>query len=235
MTTEQLAELARELVNAATQKNLTLRILGGVAVFIRCESIAAHPTLQRNVADVDLVAPRKDLKQVAELFSALGLAKRQQTERMMHFERDGIPVELSDTSIHEDYSLDLALRLALYSPTVPLADLLLIKLQRKNFVEKDIKDSIALLLDHRVAREEAEEQISYAYIAQMTRGNWGRFQSVYDNTITLEKILPKYIEPEEAQLVWRRIELIQGEMDRVHKSVGWMVNQVFRKPSEIAR
>ena len=123
----------------------------------------------------------------------------------------------------------------LYPLTLPLADLLLIKLQRKNFIEKDIKDSIALLLDHRVAREEAEEQISHAYIAQRTRGNWGRFHTVYDNTITLEKILPKYIEPEEAQLVWRRIELIQGEMDRVHKSVGWMVNQIFRKPTEIAR
>ena len=108
-------------------------------------------------------------------------------------------------------------------------------LQRKNFVEKDIKDSIALLLDHRVVREEVDEQISFAHIAQMTRGNWGRFHTVYDNTIALEKILPRYIEPEEAQLVWRRIELIQGEMDRVHKSVSWMVNQIFRKPTEVSR
>jgi len=235
MTTEQLAALARELVDVAAQKNLTVRVLGGVAVYLTCESIGSHPTLQRNIADIDLVAPRQDLESVVQLFLGKGLKKLLQTDRTLHFDRDGIQVELSSPLFREDFSLDLGSRLTLYTPTLPLADLLLVKLQRKNFVEKDIKDSIALLLDHRVAREEADEQISYSYIAQLTRGNWGRFHTVYDNTIALEKILPKYIEPEEAQLVWRRIELIQGEMDRVHKSVGWMVNQIFRKPSEISR
>lgn len=235
ITSEQLVAVVRELVEAAAQKNLMVRVLGGVAVYLTCESIPSHPTLQRNIADIDLAAPRKDLESVAQLIIAQGFTRLRQTDRTLHFERAGIQVELSDPMFHEDFSLDLGSRLALYSPALPLADLLLIKLQRKNFVEKDIKDSIALLLDHRVAREEAEEQISHSYIAQLTRGNWGRFHTVYDNTITLEKILPKYIEPEEGQLVWRRIELIQGEMDRVHKSVSWMVNQIFRMPTEIAR
>lgn len=227
--------LARGLVDTAAQKDVKVRLLGGAAVLLTCESISAHTNLQRNIADADFVTAREDFDRAVQIFEGQGLVKLKEYAGRIFFEKDGLQVEISAPKFHEDFPLDLSRRIAIYPLTLPLADLLLIKLQRRDFVEKDIRDSIALLLDHRVAREEAEDQISYAYIAEMTRGNWGRFHTVYDNTITLEKILPKYIEPEEAQLVWRRIELIQGEMDRVHKSLGWLVNQVLRKPTEVAR
>lgn len=54
-------------------------------------------------------------------------------------------------------------------------------------------------------------------------------------SITLEKVLDKYLEPEEAQLVWRRIELLQEDMDREPKSFGWMINQFIKRPTEVPR
>ena len=112
---------------------------------------------------------------------------------------------------------------------------MLIKIARVKFEEKDIQDSIALLLDHRVGRGEGEDQIDRQYIAKLAGKNWGLFTTAYDNTVALEKILDRYLEPEEAQLVWRRIELLQEDMDREPKSFGWMVNQFLRRPSEVAR
>jgi hypothetical protein len=202
---------------------------------MRCPSIASHAALQRSFKDVDLVAARGDLYALVELFNAHGAKVSTRGPAQIMFDKEGSEIELSDVNFREDYALDLSGRLPLASPTLPLDDLLLIKLQRREFKEKDTQDSIALLLDHRVAREEAEEQISHTYIAQRTRGDWRRFHTVYDNTILLESNLPKYLEPEEAQLVWRRIELIQGEMDRQPKSLGWMVNQFVRKPTEVPR
>jgi len=235
LTNDQLAAFAKELVEAAEQENIVLRALGGIAIFIVSPSIATHPTLQRSFKDVDFVAAHKHFDALVELFAAHGAVLRSREHLQIKFDKEGNEIELSDTNFREDYSLDLSPRLKLTSSTLPLSDLLLIKLQRKQFHEKDIQDSIGLLLDHRVAREESEEQISHAYIAQLTRADWGRFHTVYDNTITLESIFPKYLEPEEAQLVWRRIELIQGEMDRQPKSVGWMVRQFARKPSQVPR
>lgn len=235
LTNDQLAALAKELVAAATQKNILLRVMGGVAVYMTCPSIETHSALERMSNDLDLVAARKDFDALVELFAARGIVLRTREQSQMVFDKDGTEIELSDTTFHEDHRIDLSTRLALSSPTLPLADLLLIKLQRKTFAEKDVQDSIALLLDHRVARGEAAEQIDHLYIAQRTRGYWSLFTTVYDNAISLEKVLPKYLEPEEAQLVWRRIELIQGDMDFQPKSLTWMANQIVRRPSQVPR
>jgi hypothetical protein len=235
LTNDQLAAFTKVLVDGAAQKKVVLRALGGMAIYMSCPSIASHATLQRTFKDVDLVAARSDFDVLVELFNTLGAKMRTRASLQITFDKEGSEIELSDTDLREDYALDLSDRLPLFSPTLPLADLLLIKLQRKEFEEKDIKDSVALLLDHRVARDEVEGQISHAYIARMTRADWRRFHTVYDNTITLERNLPKYLEPEEAQLVWRRIELIQGDMDRQPKSLGWMMNQFVRKPAQVPR
>jgi hypothetical protein len=232
MTNDQLAALAKSLVEAASQKNLTLRVMSGVAVYLTCPSIETHPALQRQIKDVDFVAPRTQWDALAELFQTLGATPRERQQKSWVFDHSGAVIELCDARF--DYN-DLTPRLALALPTLPLADVLLFKLQRQPFEERDIQDAIALLLDHRVAKGEAEDQINHEYIAQLCRSNWNLFHRVYDNTVTLEKILDKYIEPEEAQLVWRRIELIQGDMDQQPKSLGWMINQFLKKPTQVPR
>ena len=232
-TSDQLAALAKELVNAAAEQRLTMRVLGGVAVYLTCPSIATHPTLPRAIKDLDFVAPRADFDALAELFFARGVTAKTRDESQWLFDKDGVEIELTDPIFHERYHLDFTARLALASPTLPLADLLLIKLQRAPFADKDIKDAIALLLDHHAARGEADGQIDCAYIAQLCARDWGLFTAVYDNTVRLEQILDRYLVPKEAQLVWQRIEVLQAEMDRAPKSFAWMVNQILRRPAQV--
>ncbi len=235
MTNDQLIALAKALVEAAATKNSRLRVLGGLAILMNCSSIETHPTLQRAYGDLDFVAPRADWDALLEIFSLRGIALITKEPARWVFDKDGLVIELTVPQLNPDHRIDLSARLSLATPTVPLADLLLIKLQRKQFAAKDIKDSIALLLDHRVARGEAEDQIDHEYIAQLGARDWSLFTTVYDNTVQLEKILDQYLEPEEAQLVWRRIELLQEEMDRQPKAFGWMANQFLRRPSQVPR
>lgn len=232
MTNDQLAALAKSLVAAAMQKNLTLRVMSGVAVYLTCPSIETHPALQRQIKDVDFVAPRTQWDALAEIFQAQGAAPREKKPNAWLFDQAGIPIELRSPRF--DYA-DASPRLALAAPTLSVTDLVLFKLQRQPFAERDIQDAIALLLDHRVTQEEAADQINHPYIAHLCKSNWNLFHRVYDNTVTLEKILDQYIEPEEAQLVWRRIELIQGDMDQQPKSLGWMLNQFLKKPTQVPR
>ncbi|MBI4788234.1 MAG: hypothetical protein HY782_14475 [Chloroflexi bacterium] len=230
---DQLAALARKVVSAAAEKNRVVRALGGVAVHMTCPSFETHPALQRAVKDVDLVARRKDFDAAAEVFAGLGATLRAKESGQWKFDKGGIEIELAVPTFREYHRIDLGPRLALSSPTLPPADLLLIKLQRRDFVEKDLQDSIALLLDHDVAETEDGERINADYIAKLCARDWGLFTTVYDNTLALEKTLDKFLGAEEAQLVWQRIERIQGEMDRQPKSLGWMLNQIIKRPAQV--
>jgi hypothetical protein len=232
MTSEQQAAVAKMLVNAAKQKELTLRVIGGVAVYATCLSIETHPKLQRTIKDIDFLAPRGDWHALEGIFAANGLHLRGKEDDSWIFDKDDLTVELCDPNFG---FVNFARRLTLASPTLPLTDLLLIKLSRRPFAARDIQDAIALLLDHRVTRGEAEGRINHEYIARLCAHDWKLFHAVYDNAVTLEKLLDQYIEPEEAQLVWRRIELIQGDLDQQPKSFGWMVNQFLRKPMQVPR
>ncbi len=231
---DELVELGRELVKSAQQDGMMLRVLGGVAIQMVCPSIKTHPSLQRQVKDLDFVAPRDQMQQVASFLSSQGLQLSRQAKSEIAFDKQGTEIEVTVPDFREDHRIDLAPRLALASPTLPMADLLMVKLARVRFEEKDIKDSVALLLDHETAEEEAEGKINSAYIARLTASDWGLFRTVYGNTVTLEKVVDKYLEPEEQRRVWRKVETIQGDMDRRPKTLGWMINQILRRPTEVA-
>ncbi len=230
---QQLAALARDLVAAAAEQNLITRVLGGVAVVLTCPSIATHPSLQRGIKDLDLVARRADFDAIARVFEARGAVAQTRKSDEWLFNKDGVEVELTAPDFREDYAIDLTPRLALASPALPAGDLLLVKLQRRKFADKDIQDSAALLLDHSVGQADPEGQIDAAYIARLCARDWGMFQTVYGNTVTLERVLERYLEPAEAQSTWQRIEAIQSAMDAAPKSVGWMANQLLHRPHEI--
>ncbi len=231
---DQLTAIASDLVHAAKEKGIALRVLGGVAVFMTCPSVANHPSLQRKLKDLDLTVPRQDMDRLPELFTPHGLKLRKREPSRMTFEKPGIEVEAFAPDFVQHYRIDLTGRLSLSSPTLPLADLLLIKMQRDPIAEKDIQDAIALLLDHPVGKGEASGQINAEYIARLGGQDWGLFQSVYANTIKLEQVVDRFLGLEEQRQVWRRVELIQEEMDRQPKSFGWMIQQILRRPMQVA-
>ena len=183
---------------------------------------------------MDFVAPREQMRGIIGLLAGQGIPVRRQDKSEVAFEKEGTEIEVTIPDFREDHRIDLGPRLGLSSPTVPMSDLLLIKLARVHFEEKDIQDSLALLLDHEAVAGQGEGKIDSAYIAKLTGQDWGLFKTVYDNTVTLEKVVDKYLEPEEQRLVWRRIESIQEAMDRQPKSAGWMINQILRHPTQLA-
>ncbi|MCX7840290.1 MAG: hypothetical protein N2559_12685, partial [Anaerolineae bacterium] len=65
--------------------------------------------------------------------------------------------------------------------------------------------------------------------------DWNLFHTVYDNLIALEQVLDKYLPRKEARRLWQRVELLQAELDRAPKSLGWMVRQILRKPTQVPR
>lgn len=239
MDPRELVEVGSEIVRQANTRGLNLRLMGGVAVYATCPGIAEHPKLQRDFSDIDLVADDNAWGALPELFASLGFIASAATPRKAAFIRGGLSIDVRSADFQDCFDFDLSRRLMPGQTTIPLVDLLLLKLQKRQFAEKDVQDSIALLLDHRVADGGDEETIDRVYLYELTNKNWGLWTTVFDNTVTLEKILDRYIDPEEAQLVWRRVELIQEVMDGKGKSLGWWLRAIpnrhirwYREPAD---
>ncbi len=223
---EQL-QLATEVINDAAARGGTVRVYGGIAIYARCPSLETHLKLQRTNVDLDLMAASDAWNMLPDLFIARGFAMQRNNPKQMILTKGHLNVDIRNAQFREGYSFDFAPRLALSPITLPLVDLLLLKLQRFDFAEKDIQDAIVLLLDHRVVSGgEDAETIDRDYLWKITNQNWGLWTTVFDSTVQLEKILDKYLEPEEAQLVWRRIEQIQEVMDGKGKSLRWWLRAI---------
>lgn len=230
MTAGELVALGTEIVNEAEKQGSTLRMYGGVAIYARCPSIETHASLQREYVDLDLVAAENGWNKLPEFFQARGFAVQENAPTKLTLTRDNVLIDVRAAAVSEDFSFDLAPRLNITPLTLPLADLLLLKLARVKFADKEIKDSAALLLDHRVSDGgDEEDEINRAQIYRAANRDYRLWKTIFDNTVTLEKIFDKYLEPEEGQLAWRRIERIQEVLDGKSHSLGWWVGRVVER------
>jgi hypothetical protein len=221
-------QVGTQLVNAAGAQGLTLRMNGGVAIYARCPSIEGNARLQRPYGDIDFVVDAGGWQRIGDVFTANGFSRRGESANEQHFVKDGVLAKVSTPTLHEDFDLDVSSRLALVPLTLPLVDLLLIKLARVDFKEKEIQDAAALLVDHRVADDgDEEEDINRTYLYHLVNNEYKLWKTVFDNTVTLEKVYDKYLEPEQAQLAWRRTELLQEVLDGKGHSFGWWAGRVL--------
>lgn len=175
------------IVGLAREAGLELRLLGGVAIGLRCPSARRGP-LARSYKDIDFIARGRDRRRVEELFAAIGYRPESEFNTLhgqhrlffLDPEHDREADVFLDT-VAMCHELDLRDRLAVDDPTLPLADLLLLKLQVVEAGERDLKDGVALLSDHGFARE----AIDLDYIAAILAGDWGWWRTA---TLGLERL-----------------------------------------------
>ena len=99
------------------------------------------------------------------------------SERMIFYDRpNGRHIDLFVGGFRMCHALPLADRIERDSPTLPLAELLLTKLQVVQLNAKDANDIIALLLDHDVG-EDDDDTVNAAYVAQLLARDWGLWRT----------------------------------------------------------
>jgi hypothetical protein len=112
-------------------------------------------------------------------------------------------------------------RLALEPVTVPLAELLLTKLQVVQLNEKDVRDALALLHDHPVEESDGDA-INAAQVARLCASDWGLWRTFTANLAALEGHLDRYELPEESKgRIVERIEGLQERIEQEPKPLGW--------------
>ncbi len=185
---DPLAEALR-LIGLADAQGAMLRLMGGLAFHAQAPEWTAR--VERERRDIDLATTSRDRKAVAELLVANGYVPDRQYNalyghKQLYFvdparER---PVDVLVDRLEMCHSFLFADRLALDRPTIPLADLLLSKLQVVKVNRKDVLDTLILLAEHPLTPDDTG--INTARITALTSTDWGWWRTATGN---LERLL----------------------------------------------
>jgi hypothetical protein len=218
-----LAEARRILERGA---GVPLRLLGGAAVAL---SSPTELLLPRAYNDIDFVTAAGRGPEAVEVFEELGyLGDRRfnglNGHRRLRFfdEANARRVDVFVAKFEMCHALPLAGRLTVNARTIPLADLLLTKLQIVALNEKDQRDVVNLLHAHPLGSTDDEGSINADYVAGLLAGDWGLWRTA---TLNLERVrgaLGRYgLAPEQEEVVRMRIDALRSRVDERPKSSRW--------------
>ncbi|HYB75746.1 MAG TPA: hypothetical protein VEC08_02185 [Nitrososphaerales archaeon] len=192
-TFESPVEEAARVLDAASANGVVLRLFGGVSFWFRCPS-ARHPTLQRKYVDVDFMGHSKQSREIKQLFVSLGYVPRDKFNAIQGYRRlifndmaNQRRVDVFLDVFEMCHSFNFRDRLEVDAKTIPLADMLVTKIQIIDVNEKDLKDAVCLFADYDVGASD-KEMINGAYIASLCASDWGVYKTF---TTNLDRLLAK--------------------------------------------
>jgi len=124
--------------------------------------------------------------------------------------------------MHFNHPISFKKRLEQDTPTFPLAELLLQKLQMVRMNEKDIKDAIVLLRAHELGSDDAD-RINKTRIADVLCKDWGFYFTATENLGKIKTALDSYevVGPADEKAVGQRIDELLGYLQEQPKSLKW--------------
>lgn len=172
---------AGRIAEAARERQLGLRLAGGVGIAMRCPSSEAAP-LKRAYADIDLAGSGRDRKAIVELLRELEYEPDEQFNALHGSRRlffwdgtNGRQLDVFLDRITMCHELDISGRVSIAGPTLPAADLLLMKLQIVETNAKDLTDILTLLVDQ--AFTDDDSGINLPYLCRLTGEDWGLWKT----------------------------------------------------------
>jgi hypothetical protein len=241
-------EEASRIIAAAAARRLLLRLLGGLA--IRCHAPSAvHRAFARDYPDLDfaLASRRSDLAE--RLFADLDYEPNKTLNllngdrRLMFFDREhDRQVDVFVGGFHMCHPLPITERMSLEPLTLPLAELLLTKMQIVQMNEKDARDVCALLLDHPFG-EADEEMFNLPVIARLCANDWGLGKTMH---LSIQKVRDFCaacdLEPDRRQTILDRLGVLGRALDEAPKTLKWKTRAAigerrpwYELPEEVRR
>lgn len=215
----------RRIAEAAAEKGVSLRVLGGVAVALTCPN-ARRPPLEREYADIDLTSVGGAKKDVIYLLGLLGYTGDNEFNilhghRRLYFwdEHNQRQVDVFIDEANLCHRIDLKRRIDKVPLTLSLADLTVLKLQVMETNEKDYLDICAIFADHPLTADDSG--VNSAYIAELAASDWGLWRTLGMVAERAERFALELPEFEAADLVAERLRHLREELDSVPKTRGW--------------
>jgi len=217
---------AKRVVESAARAGLAIRILGGVAV--RMQAPSETPVLPRRIGDIDLAIRQGGWRTLADflkssgyvgddMFNALNGARR-----LLFFDvANNRKLDVFVGEFEMCHSIQIAGRLEKDPMTIPLAELLLTKLQIVQLTERDLRDIYSIAYHHQISTGDGSE-IEADFIADLCAKDWGLWRTCTSTIQLCLTRLPDYgLPPEVSDVIAARLSALLKEIERAPKTTRW--------------
>jgi hypothetical protein len=233
-----MAERSRILDALALPENsdLIMRLVGALAFRTHCPQFGyLQDRLGRVFTDIDFAAYSRQKSRILKLLEDLGYEEDRWVSRLFgdqrlvyHDPANQRHVDVFFDQMKFSHVLPLRGRLEAEKLTLPLAELLLQKMQIVRLNEKDLIDTIMLLREHPVGQGD-DETINGQVIATLCAKDWGWWRTVTMNLERVREHMPAYAQltEEDQRVVRDRLDQLASAIAAAPKSVAWKARNLI--------
>ncbi len=219
-----------EALQEPENRHVIMRLIGALAFRTHCPQFGhIQDELGRKFTDIDFASYRRFIKDIRRLLSELGYLEEKMVTQLFGDARllfnDPVydrHIDIFFEQLDFCHPVSFSGRLEVEELTLPLAELLLEKMQIVQINEKDLIDSIMLFREHPIG-EGDRETVNAEVIASTLGDDWGFWRTVTGNLNLLDQMLDQYtgLKDEDRQVVRERIHQLQVRIESQPKTVKW--------------
>lgn len=227
---EKFESELKHILRAGEEAGLLLRVIGSLAFQMHCPRYGyLQAAMGRAYTDIDFAAYGKQSKQVQGLLTSLGYTENREVFINSQGERaifdklqTGLHVDVFYEKLDFCHTIYWKDRLEVDSPTIPLAELLLEKMQIVKINEKDVIDTIMLLLEHPLGQGDSET-INIEHIARLCADDWGLWRTTTMNLDKVQQLAQGYeqLTAEQKSTVIEQVRSALVRIEREPKPLAW--------------
>jgi hypothetical protein len=211
-------------------KHVIMRLIGALAFRTHCPQYGYfQDKLGRKFTDIDFASYPRFVRDIRRILTELGYEEDKQVTQLFgdrrmvfHDPAFGRHIDVFFNLLDYCHPVSFVGRLEAEELTIPLAELLLEKMQIVQINEKDVIDSIMLLREHPIGDTD-KETVNAVIISRILANDWGYWRTVTGNLKVLIEKLETYdgLSDEDRQVVRKRIAELEARIEAAPKSLKW--------------
>jgi hypothetical protein len=227
---EKFENELQRIIKASDESDILLRVIGSLAFQLHCPGFGyLQQAMGRAYTDLDFAAYGRQTANIRDFMETLGYTDNREVfivsggERAIFDRADiGLHVDVFYEKLNFCHVIRWEGRLEVDSPTIPLAEMVLEKMQIVEINEKDIIDTIMLMLEHPLGDTD-HETINIRRIAELCAVDWGLWRTTTMNLNKVRLLSQGYdqLTKEQKEQVEAQVNAAMGRIEEEPKSMAW--------------
>jgi len=227
---EKFEKELKRIIEASSRAGILLRVIGSLAFQIHCPKFGyLQQKMGRAYTDIDFAGYRNQSKEIKVLMAGLGYLEEKEIyivsegyRSIFNSPKNGLHVDVFYDKLDFCHVIYWEGRLEIDSPTIPLSEMLMEKMQIVKINEKDVIDTIMLLLEHKLGDVD-DEIINIGRIAQLCGKDWGLWRTITMNLTKVKDIALGYpqLSDEQKNIIVAQVDSALARIEKEPKAMAW--------------